>query len=966
MTYKKKSYKKFVATAATATLVASAIVPAVSAASFPDVEEKHEFATYIDAAVEAGYIKGYADGTFGINDNLKRSQVVIIIGRYLEKLGYTSEATTSPWSDVKDEEVIKYGNIVKDAGVFTGYADGTLKGGGFITRENMAVVLDRLAKTVTGTSFADVAKDIEDVKIGDLATANADYQASIQALRDLGISTADNFNPKGNLKRGQFAKFIMNAVEKIDEITPEAPEAPELVVESVDAIKAITVVEGTDVLAKLPTTVEATVVDSKEKVTLDIKWTAPEGFEGKAGKYEFTGTVTSANEKVVISEDKATVKVAVEIITEAAYKEAVAAVKKAAEKGTEEEFQTALENPALGLTFDEKHIGDIQDDENKLAVSGYKTAIAEAFSAATVEEIQAIIDTVDTAFETYNKKVEAGLVADIVEANTVTAFKTALYASKAKLAHLVTKENVTTAELNAYRKAITAANPTTLEEVQAVIEKVNHATVEKEVAAAETATAAYTAAAKSAPLAKDTTGLKAKAVDADTAADTVLAKYEALYTGEEVFDVKATEEDKAGKYATRLAAVTKAIADADAAVEAAKVDFDIKALTPTITAKQVAEVTTGDAKKQSQVDVTVKYPKIDDEKVTLYGNQNKYYVDSVITVPAEFAGAPLVLTVDGAELNKVVPAVAKEGDTTISFSLADLTGADLTTLGSNEGNEWTVSVKVPYETTTLKAGDYNVKFASVVSTNFNAAEEELEVLTIASTSLSVKVIQDPTIPNAIAAVYTAAQAEGEAATVAANTLEKLKDPNLATAGLKDVKDANAAAYAAAFKAANPTGATIVTVQEIVNTVNAAEALKAAIAALVAAPSLDTLKVEEFGWSADTTKNELPLVDKNKELYVTAIKEAVAAATESAPAFKTAADVKALVEAVNATPIGTLNAQTSLTAIEKALLALNDADVTMLYNEIVNQGNKTSVLNAIKNRTTGFETVEDVINFLLNN
>ena len=73
MTYKKKSYKKFVATAASATLVASAIVPVVSAASFPDVEEKHEFATYINAAVDAGNIKGYADGTFGINDNLKRS-----------------------------------------------------------------------------------------------------------------------------------------------------------------------------------------------------------------------------------------------------------------------------------------------------------------------------------------------------------------------------------------------------------------------------------------------------------------------------------------------------------------------------------------------------------------------------------------------------------------------------------------------------------------------------------------------------------------------------------------------------------------------------------------------------------------------------------------------------------------------------------------------------------------------------
>ena len=237
MGHQQKSYKKFVATAASATLVASAIVP-VASASFSDVAENNEFATYINTAVEAGYVKGYEDGTFGINDNLKRSQVVIIIGRYLEKLGYTSEKTTSPWSDVTSEEVIKYGNIVKDAEVFTGYANGTLNGAGLITRENMAVVLDRLAKTVTGTSLSDVATDIEDIKVADLATANADYQAAIQALRDLGISTADNFNPKGNVKRGQFAKFIVTTVEKINaiEVTPEVTvEDIKKEIEAVDA-----------------------------------------------------------------------------------------------------------------------------------------------------------------------------------------------------------------------------------------------------------------------------------------------------------------------------------------------------------------------------------------------------------------------------------------------------------------------------------------------------------------------------------------------------------------------------------------------------------------------------------------------------------------------------------------------------------------------------------------------------------
>lgn len=300
MAYQKKTYKKFVATAATATLVASAIVP-VASASFPDVEETHEFAKYINAAVDAGIINGYADGTFGLNDNLKRSQVVLIIGRYLEKLGYTSKATTSPWSDVKDEEVIKYGNIVKDAGVFTGYADGTLKGGGFITRENMAVVLDRLAKTVTGTSLSEVAKDIEDVKIADLATANADYQASIQALRDLGISTAENFNPKGNLKRGQFAKFIVTAVEKVAEMQKPA-------------IKEVKAINKTTVTVVLNTTVDAV---KAENFTID------------------GASVTAAN----LGEDKKTVTLTVSSL---AYgKEYTVTAKDIEVKGEKTDFGTA-------------------------------------------------------------------------------------------------------------------------------------------------------------------------------------------------------------------------------------------------------------------------------------------------------------------------------------------------------------------------------------------------------------------------------------------------------------------------------------------------------------------------------------------------------------------------------------------------------------------------------------------------
>ena len=288
MGHQQKSYKKFVATAATATLVGSAIVP-VASASFKDVAENNEFATYINKAVEAGYVKGYADGTFGIKDNLKRSQVVIIIGRYLESLGYTSEATTSPWLDATSEELIKYGNIVKEAGVFTGYANGTLNGSGFITRENMAVVLDRLAKTVTGTSLSDVATDIEDIKVADLATASVSYQASIQALRDLGISTANNFNPKGSVKRGQFAKFIVTTVEKIDEIKVAPAVKFEDIKEEIEVVDA-TLPEVANIKADNAATAKTAVEAAKTSIV---------AIEVKMAEAKFTAEEVAELEKAI-------------------------------------------------------------------------------------------------------------------------------------------------------------------------------------------------------------------------------------------------------------------------------------------------------------------------------------------------------------------------------------------------------------------------------------------------------------------------------------------------------------------------------------------------------------------------------------------------------------------------------------------------------------------------------------------
>lgn len=569
-------------------------------------------------------------------------------------------------------------------------------------------------------------------------------------------------------------------------------------------------------------------------------------------------------------------------------------------------------------------------------VAGYLTAIAEAFSAATVEEIQAIIDEVDAAVKAYEAKIEAGLVAAILDATTVSAFKTAL--ENAEIENYVN----TTAYLNEYRTAIAKAKPKTVKEVQAAIDAQNIAKTEAAVAKAEAS--------------KKTADVEA----AQAILDTIL-------TVNKDFDTLAPDAEEGTKtFAERLTAVTEAIA-------AEELTAAINSFKPTIVAKQNAEVldnpeTVEDESVQSTLEVKVTYPEIKDQEAF---DKNAvlvkdYTIDAVITVPAEFAGT--TLTIDGVEYQVKD---AEKDATTIEFKLSEALGlATPLALADAAKGEFTVTTTVPYETTTLKAGDYTIGFASVVT---KGAGETADVRTLTSTTTSVKVIQDPTIPNAIAAVYTAAKAEGEAATVAANTLAKLKDPNLAAAGLKDVQDANAEAYAAAFKAANATGATISTVQEIVDAVNAAEALKAAIAELEAAPSLANLQKAEFGWDAEEANNKLPLVAKNEALYVAAIKEDVAATAkenegkDEIPATYTAVeDVKAVIEEVNASLLGKVNAATKVTSAKAAVEALvaADEDVALYYN-VLTDAQKITVAEAVVAEQTGYATVADVIAVLKN-
>ena len=293
-------YNKFVATAATATLVASAIVPVASAneVAFTDIGGyAQDTQDKINSLVERGIVNGTSETTFNPTAPIKRSQVVKLLGRYLvEELGADIPAdwnTEARFTDVeltKDEELSKYAAVVFDAGVFAGN-NGALEGSKEISRQNMAIVLNRAAEAITGVTFVEAAEGLEH-NVTDLAVAKDEAQQAIAALNALEISTATAFNPTNNVSRANFATFLYNAIDVIAELTEGEVVAP-TVDEEIAAVE-----EAVTALPK-EVTVETVATAKAAKAAVNEAIEALEAAVEEAGEELDEEQVTAAKEAIV-------------------------------------------------------------------------------------------------------------------------------------------------------------------------------------------------------------------------------------------------------------------------------------------------------------------------------------------------------------------------------------------------------------------------------------------------------------------------------------------------------------------------------------------------------------------------------------------------------------------------------------------------------------------------------------------
>ncbi|WP_223634569.1 S-layer homology domain-containing protein [Planococcus sp. 4-30] len=129
------------------------------AAAAPDLPESHSFYEEITYLMEKGVITGYADGKVRPDAEVTRAQAAVMIGR-LQGLDGTKKAT--PFRDVPAGHYASgYIAEVAEAGYFKGYGNGTFRPEAPIIRGDMALIVERvfnLAFTFN-QSFTDVPRN---------------------------------------------------------------------------------------------------------------------------------------------------------------------------------------------------------------------------------------------------------------------------------------------------------------------------------------------------------------------------------------------------------------------------------------------------------------------------------------------------------------------------------------------------------------------------------------------------------------------------------------------------------------------------------------------------------------------------------------------------------------------------------------------------------------------------------------
>ena len=181
--------------------------------TFSDVSG-HWAESYIAAAVKAGYVSGFKDGTFRPDDNVTRAQFVKMI---VAAFGFTGTGDTT-FADSKSHWALSQIEIAANNNLVTGVTQSN--GVNFlpdnnISREQVAAILYRVAEKLGIT----LPKTSDATSFGDQGEISSYAAAAVAAMQKAGIIGGSESNgkivflPQGNATRAQAIKMIQGLLD---------------------------------------------------------------------------------------------------------------------------------------------------------------------------------------------------------------------------------------------------------------------------------------------------------------------------------------------------------------------------------------------------------------------------------------------------------------------------------------------------------------------------------------------------------------------------------------------------------------------------------------------------------------------------------------------------------------------------------------------------------------------------------
>ena len=170
---------------------------------FSDVDTSHPAFDAINTLGGNGVIQGYGDGTFHPEDKVTRGQAAAIVNRILNKEPnnlnvFIDVSPTYPFA--KDIAVIK------ELGIIEGFADGTFRPHDYMTRAQMAVIVQKAFNTQVS---------IASNNYSDITPSYWAYDAIIamSSIDNTSIFAGDRYNPTDLATRAFFTAAIYNSTK---------------------------------------------------------------------------------------------------------------------------------------------------------------------------------------------------------------------------------------------------------------------------------------------------------------------------------------------------------------------------------------------------------------------------------------------------------------------------------------------------------------------------------------------------------------------------------------------------------------------------------------------------------------------------------------------------------------------------------------------------------------------------------